>query len=296
LPAPANAWLGSAQGLDERGSEDAVSGSPPGQWSDDGRSVDRFDRSQPAQWNYATAPWPIEDVPAYLPNMFTARRRNLYQLADMFEVWAQQSMAMAGGSTAWPSHAMRAAGSGGTGDVVGDQTWTTVRVTGLPPGFTRELLCRVSDDVGFQGWYDFAHVPFDARTGANVGIAEINFDDHSCARAFIQSIGGVIGGASRAEWSAPPLQGLEALTAIYAGFAEDVQDEHAPAWFDGNGRRVPPPQGGGFDVPAPAPPPPPPRTTLEAHDWGEAAESTLVAMLGTPPVPKAAMGGAPVSF
>lgn len=28
--------------------------------------------------------------------------------------------------------------------------------------------------------------------------------------------------ASRAEWSAPPLQGLEALTAIYAGFAEDV--------------------------------------------------------------------------
>lgn len=87
----------------------------------------------------------------------------------------------------------------------------------------------------------------------------------------------------------PPCSGRQTVT-------KDVQDEHAPAWFDGNGRRVPPPQGGGFDVPAPAPPPPPPRTTLEAHDWGEAAESTLVAMLGTPPVPKATMGGAPVSF
>lgn len=263
---------------------------------------------------FTPAPWSIENVPAYMPEMQSMSQAALFQMADIFEFWAHQCQGVVGDPgfnyMSMP-HASSHGVAGRISDEVGSSacaTWTCIRMRSVPPEFTRETLCHLLDHQGFQGFYNFAYVPVDRQSGANAGTALINFTSNACAASFLRRMRGSqewrlpSNEVCQVEWGDAAMQGLEALTDAYRDslvMQDDVPDRHKPAC------RISPPEplasrpgdDDDDDVFAVAPPHQGDEVcAVGGRGFGETVGSALGTLLGAPPLASAMLTVEPVSF
>lgn len=120
------------------------------------------------------------------------------------------------------------------------QERTTVMLRNIPNNYTREKFLSLLDQVGLAGFYDFAYLPVDFRTGAALGYAYVNAVDHPAARKVWRALDGFVrwGMPSRkccsVSWS-DPHQGLAANIERYRNsplMHATVPDEYKPAIFE----------------------------------------------------------------
>eukprot|EP00403_Amphidinium_massartii_P015653 CAMPEP_0178418474 /NCGR_PEP_ID=MMETSP0689_2-20121128/25105_1 /TAXON_ID=160604 /ORGANISM="Amphidinium massartii, Strain CS-259" /LENGTH=213 /DNA_ID=CAMNT_0020039865 /DNA_START=46 /DNA_END=684 /DNA_ORIENTATION=- len=73
-------------------------------------------------------------------------------------------------------------------DGISTSSWqvTTIQCYGIPPAFTLDQLRQVLDATGFQGRYNYAHIPRDMVSYDHFGYAFINFVDEESASAMVQ--------------------------------------------------------------------------------------------------------------
>merc|ERR1719272_2407514 len=58
---------------------------------------------------------------------------------------------------------------------------TTLVVHNIPQLYTRTMLAYELDGMGFEGKYNFVHLPVEKGTGRNEGYASVNFGSHEIA-------------------------------------------------------------------------------------------------------------------
>jgi hypothetical protein len=116
---------------------------------------------------------------------------------------------------------------------------TTVMLKNLPTNYTREMLCRLFDNKGFAGQYDFVLLPMDFKTSENRGSAHVNFVDSIVAAQFWDTFQGFCQWwhawckeVLEVSWS--PVQGFEAQIERYRNsplMHESVPDAFKPVIF-----------------------------------------------------------------
>merc|ERR1712048_1365336 len=67
---------------------------------------------------------------------------------------------------------------------------TSVMLRNIPNDYTRDMVCKLLDQEGFQAKYDFLYVPIDFMSGSARGYAFVNFVSHSDAQAFLACFAG----------------------------------------------------------------------------------------------------------
>lgn len=90
------------------------------------------------------------------------------------------------------------------------------------------------DSEGFQGSYDFVHVPVKFGDGSNVGYALLNLTSPESARRVMERLSGN-GGPLVADWNSPG-QGLQSQIERYRNSAvvhESVPEVYRPGFFVG---------------------------------------------------------------
>lgn len=116
----------------------------------------------------------------------------------------------------------------------------------LPKIWTRANLTAWLEEQGFQGCFDFAHVPVNFQDMANLGYALVNMiSNYEARRALVHfyDLPVSAGHACSVSWSLPN-QGLQAHIERYQNspmMHESVSQEYKPALFQ-SGRPMPFPQ------------------------------------------------------
>jgi len=115
-------------------------------------------------------------------------------------------------------------------------------LTNLKFSFTRDMLTAILDAEGFNGLYDFVHVPVNFQDMTNLSYALVNLVDNAAARRGLQHLDALRLTASHscsASWSTPS-QGLEAHVERYRNspmMHESVPAQHRPALYR-SGREI----------------------------------------------------------
>jgi hypothetical protein len=125
------------------------------------------------------------------------------------------------------------------------QQLTTVMMRNIPINLSRCRLLALLNEHGFEGHYDFIHLPVDLQKRVGIGYAFINFVSHECAVAFSQHFNGFTSWKAQTEkvcqvtWS-DALQGLSDHVERCRNSSvmhESLPEEFKPALFE-NGVQV----------------------------------------------------------
>lgn len=109
--------------------------------------------------------------------------------------------------------------------------WTTLILRNIPQGWSRQDVVTMLDSEGFQGSYDFVHVPVKFGDFSNVGYALVNLMSPESARRVMECLSG--DGPIIANWNSPG-QGLESQIERYRNSAvmhESVPEVYRPGFF-----------------------------------------------------------------
>jgi len=127
---------------------------------------------------------------------------------------------------------------------------TTVVIRNMPLSYTREMICELLDEAGFETRYDFIYQPTDFRTWMPFGYAFVNLVSPEDAQQVMSCLEGFDawkhegGKPCQVVWSFP-YQGLAANVEKYRNspvMSETVHDKFKPALFkDGARMRFPTP-------------------------------------------------------
>jgi len=118
-------------------------------------------------------------------------------------------------------------------------TRTTVMLRNIPNSYTRKKLLQLLDHHGFAGRYDFAYLPCDFYTDANLGYAFVNLVDSRAVEDLWVAFDGFVrwslptSKVCQVRWSGPH-QGFEAHVERYRNspvMHRSVPDQYKPVIF-----------------------------------------------------------------
>jgi len=188
-------------------------------------------------------------------NGFQTRNRGIKQRqreGTLPQQMAQQQQQQQAGAVRWPKPEKKekpkaaaapvAAGEQASTCPPGEET--TVMLKNIPHAYTRDMLCGLLNEKGFEGRYDFVYLPIDFRNEINLGYGFVNACTHQDAVQLKDGLQGFAGwtvdGASDDEikecevsW-AHPHQGLQEHVERYRNspvMHESMPHEYKPMFF-----------------------------------------------------------------
>jgi len=101
-------------------------------------------------------------------------------------------------------------------EIVRQQGLTTLMLQNIPRNIHQDKLIMAINASGFQGWYNYLHLPYDCRYEQSHGYAFINFLTPDAAAAFVESWGdtNLFSGPNPLRLSAANKQGYEAYVNV----------------------------------------------------------------------------------